>query len=132
MKTHTPQNGFIALMSAMLISVALLTLMISVSFEGYYGRFAILDSELKETSVSLAEACVNIAILRLAQGNEFTGTVPVGDNECEIVDINTVSGNYVIEAQGVYKDAYTNLEVEIDPDFFPETHIVSWVEVPNF
>jgi len=129
--------GFIALISAIIITVVLLTLVVSVSFTGFFGRFDILGSETKEISQGLAEACIETAIIKHAQDNTYAGNndpIPVGENECTIVSITPVgSGNILIRAQGKFpKDgllpAFTNLEVELNPS--NDYSVVFWTEVP--
>jgi hypothetical protein len=130
------QKGYIALISAILISVSLLTMVIAVSFEGYFSRFNVLESEQKEISDYLAESCFNRAVIELTQDEDYdeTPTVDVGDEECTIVAIDdgTFPSNRLISVQGINGEAYTNLEIEIDLDSLPEVDVVSWVEVDSF
>lgn len=137
MKILKSQHGYIALISVIIVSISLLTLVISVSFTGFYSRFSVLESEQKEISNYLAEACINTAILKISQNETYTGaqTISVGAQNCEIVSVTTGNifvSNRLIKAQGVYEDAYTNIEVEIDPDDLPIIDIKSWTEVPSF
>ena len=83
------QEGFIALISAIVISFLLITITVALNFVGFYGRFNILDSEYKETSVGLAEACADSAMLQLVQGiMPLPGTiVTVGSNQCTLVSV---------------------------------------------
>lgn len=137
MKKINSQSGYIALISAILISVSLLTLVIAVSFEGFYSRFSVLESEQKEISAYLAESCVNTAILKIAQDKNYSGNedIRVGKLGCRIFSVYEFDNNnpfppdYIIEAQGTSSDAYTNLEVQIEPS---DSSIVSWTEVPSF
>jgi hypothetical protein len=130
------QKGYIALISAILISVSLLTMVIAVSFEGYFSRFNVLESEQKEISDYLAESCFNRAVIELSQDEEYDETpiVEVGEEECTIIDIEdgTFPSNRLISVQGVNGEAYTNLEIEIDLDSLPEVDVISWVEVGSF
>ncbi len=136
MKSLNYQEGYIALISALLISVSLLTLVIAVSSEGFYSRFNVLESEQKEISTYLAEACVQTAILEIAQDSNYNDDpeiIPVGESsenlECEIVsvDTGTFPSTRLIRTQGINGDAYTNLEVEIGAS--PTHEIISWIEL---
>lgn len=120
------QKGYIALITAILISISLLILTMAVSFEGYFSRFTVLESDHKEKSMYLAEACVQTAILKLAQDSGYTGgeMIPVGDDECRIVP---GTGGNTILVQASSSEAYTNLEVEVGSD----SNIVRWEEVPT-
>ena len=60
-RTKQPTNdGFIALITAILLSAALLILVVAVSLEGYFSRFTVLESEQKEISIYAAETCVQL------------------------------------------------------------------------
>ncbi len=131
----TAQNsngGFIALVSVLLISVVLLLMVTTLSLGGYIGRFNILNSELKRVSASLADACANTAVLKLAEdwnysGNE-TSTVS-GSNTCHIFSVTTVGANpQTLKAQAVYRNSYTNLAITVQQTPFS---ILSWNEIPH-
>ena len=129
-QTNQKNRGFLALTTTMLVSAALIILVIAVGFEGFFARFSILESELKEESVYLAEACVEIAILKIAQDEDYAGgeTVPVGAASC---DIDNVSGDIwakIIETTGVAGDAYTHLEAEVNMGNPTNPIINSWEE----
>lgn len=118
-------RGYIALVSALLLTVVLLVLTVAVSLSGYYSRINVLGSEVKEQSAALAEACVNKAMADVAIGSPVIGPVPFGSNlyaggapyTCDIVSVTPDTpnpGETRIKAQGVYLDSYTNLVVDID------------------
>ena|SRR3989338_10087446 len=121
------QKGFIALMSAIIISVVLLLMITNLSLTGFYGRFNVLDSELKERSSALAEACVDTALLRIA--NDPTYPYPTNDpinvdgNDCIIE--SATGGN--ISTTANYKNYITNLKIEVDSDL----NVTRWEETPN-
>lgn len=126
-----------ALIAAILISISLLILTTAVSFEGFFSRYSILESNLKEQSVYLAEACMNTAILELSQDPDFAdvGTIPVGtDQECQIVSVTvgTFPTYREIQTKAVSGEAVTNLFAEVDTDEVPHIEIRSWQEVANF
>jgi len=136
-RTKQQQNsGFVALISAILISVSLLILTVAVSFEGYHSRFSILESQQKEASTYLAEACINTAILKIAQNIHYAGneTIPVGGESCKIV--SAVQGTFpterIIKAKGISGDAVTNLRVEASFLNSPDIDIDIWEEVASF
>jgi len=139
MKIMISQQGYIALISAILISTSLLILTISVSFEGFYSRFMVSGSEQKEISTYLAKSCVNTAILKIAQDRNYLTKsmeiITVGDTTCHIISIETGNifvSNRLIKAQGRSGQAYTNLVVEIDPSVLPHIAIKTWDELPSF
>ncbi len=129
-------KGYIALVSVLIISLVLLTLAVSVSMTGFYARSNILNSEIKEQSMALAESCVSKAVADVAIGNPSTGVVSFGTNpytgdayECTIVSITPDSpntGETTIETQGIFNDSYSNLVVTIDSN---NQDVLSWIEV---
>lgn len=117
-------RGFIALMTAIIISAILLIVIVVGGLVGFYSRFNVLDAESKERSSALADACAENIRLQLAtSGSVSAGDVVVGDDSCEIV---TDTSPY--EIQAVFNDSYTNVQVGIDPDTF---EVTSWEEVAN-
>jgi hypothetical protein len=124
------KRGFIALTSAILISSVLLTLAAAVSTSAFSSRFSALNGEYKRISLSLAESCVNSALLKIAQNYSYTTTnesVAVGSDNCTIVSIAYVpagSGKraFTIKTQGQYKGAFSNIAVAAtaqDPSVAP-------------
>ncbi|MDZ4230111.1 MAG: hypothetical protein U1C53_03145, partial [Candidatus Veblenbacteria bacterium] len=60
---HQQPKGFIALVSALVVSLILSTIAFSVSSSGYFARLGSSTAEYKRVSLGLAESCVNIAML---------------------------------------------------------------------
>lgn len=123
-------RGFIALMSAIIISAILLIVVASGSLTGFFGRMNIFDSELKERSMNLADACIDQAILKLAQNTAYTGSETitlVGGDTCTIGSIPSASPK-TFKTQGVFRNYYTNLQVTLTSD---NRSVSSWQEVPN-
>lgn len=140
LQTANPQSGFIALISAIIISVVLLAIAATLSLSGFYTRFNILDSEYKKRSLGLAEACAETALLDLANNINYTlqasdGSVPVGTDTCAIVSISPGpprSGPVTIVTKGIFpstgpEQAHSNIKVIIDSTTL---NINSWVETP--
>ena len=89
MNPKSKQNGYIAVMSAVIISVLLLSIVAALSFSTYFTRFNIFDSFTKERSRSLAESCADYALLKLRElPSSYAGyeTITVsGDETCAIL-----------------------------------------------
>ncbi len=66
-------RGFIALTSALIISVVLIGLVATVSASTFFARFDALGGEYKRIASGLAESCANVALLRLAQDYTYAG-----------------------------------------------------------
>lgn len=107
-------RGFIALITAIIISAILLLLATNLSISGFYSRSNILDYELKEISFHLAEACIDQAISKRINNINYSPSpeiITIDNKECQI---ESVHGN-IIKTKSNYKNYITHLEVEIDP-----------------
>src|SRR5581483_11572853 len=118
------EGGYIALISAIIITLVLFALTFSVSSSGYFSRFNSLNGELKRVSLGLAESCENVALLKLAQNYDYTGneTITFGNPplSCTIGTINpapaqraspVTSINPIILATANYQGAFTKINV---------------------
>ena len=139
------QEGFIALISIVLIFSALIILVSVVSISGFYARFNVLDYENKKVSMALAEACGETTLVNLAKDPSYQPTspngdsVPVGSNSCKICSPITgspPSGPFTIITRAVYptsgsSKAYTNLTINGTLTATNFT-INSWDEFSNY
>ncbi|MEK7569738.1 MAG: hypothetical protein AAB500_02525 [Patescibacteria group bacterium] len=105
-------KGFIALFSVIIITLVLLVVAVSLNFTGFFSRFNIFDTEKKEQSSALAEACLEDARLELALNSTFTGGggVTLGTDTCSY-EVES-GGEITISAQA--GDAYTYYWAEVD------------------
>ena|SRR3989338_4690068 len=118
------KQGFVALISASILSAVLLLIATSLSSASFYGRSNILDAELKEKSTALADACVEVAILNLMKNPVYVGEVYVGNDKCVIESVSP--GNVkTIMVRADYGDYITKLEVKVDRDM----SIISYEEM---
>ena len=114
------QSGFIALISAVVISLLLITITVALSLAGFLGRFNILDDEYKKISSGLAESCLDTAVLRLSQNPAYTPdpgvpgdqVVNVGNRTCKIGWINPGGATWpkTIQVIASHSGSFTNLE----------------------
>ena len=133
-KTNNNRQGFIALITAMILSAILMVVTVALNQSSFFARSALLDSEYKEKSTALVESCLNTAILKLAVNPAYAGgeTIPVQTDSCVIrpVQIDVpVAGQDTIETSAVFREASSNLRVIINA---AGLSIISWDEVPGF
>ena len=138
MPVEQKQAGFIALMTAIIIALVLMTLTLSLSLSGFFTRFNIADSEYKERSSALAEACADAALLKIAQNSSYAPTgggevVSVNSDSCRIVAVTKAGTQSIIKTQGIFpnsppEQAYTNLTIVISNS---DLSIISWDETSN-
>ncbi len=137
------ERGFIALISVIIISAILLTLIYTLNASSFFARIDTLTSEYKRTSLGSAEACVNAAMLKIAQNSSYSpaaagdcvslgGTCAGADPQlvCKICSgTNSPSGQATepIYVRALYNGTFTNLKVIIS--IAPSNFIVTnWSE----
>ena len=73
-RTSSKTNGFIALISILIVSSVLLVTTLSLAERGIAHRFFLLKHEQKSMSEQLAEACIHIARIKAYHGVSLQGT----------------------------------------------------------
>ena len=127
------KKGFVALMSAIIISVILLLLVTNLSLTGFYSRLNILDSELKDRSSALAEACADMAILKLVNDINYVlvamdHNISVKTEYCDIYSLTSTSSNITIITKANYNNIYfTTLKIIVDST--NNMSVISWEEI---
>lgn len=124
------KGGYIAITSAVIISILILVITLALSFLTFSSRFNISDSERKERNKALAEACVELAVLRLAQSAAYAGNedILVGNEKCSILPIETNGEQKTIKTKAAVSGLAANLKVVINVSDFS---VVSWEELPS-
>lgn len=131
-------KGFIALMSAIIIATILLLVATTGGLTGIFARGNALDAELKARSVSAADACVDQALLSLANDPGYTGPDTYNLNTLDQCTVETVqldipiAGQLTLTIKGTSganaaARATTNLQVVANT---ADLSIVSWREAP--
>lgn len=130
--TYQPKknnSGFVALISAIIISVILLLIATNLSLTGFYDRSNILDSELKERSSALAEACADTALLKLANDPNYIGgeTITVSGSDTCTIDPTILSDPRTFITKADYNNTYfTKLKIVVD---VASVSVASWEEI---
>ena len=124
-KKQKNQNGYIALMTAIIICLILVGLALLLSASGYFTRFNVLGGEDKRVSLGLAESCVNVALLKIAKSPDYQAgadsdyvsgqgvRVHVGAQECFIKDVTPrdADDKRTIKTQAQFRGAFSNMEI---------------------
>lgn len=121
------KGGFVALISTILICSSILIILSTLSVSEFYGRYNILESELKEKSAGLAEACGDAAILKIINEPAYIGndTVKINGNSCTIGPVSTSGNIKYFTVSSLYKNYNTYYKIKIDKTTF---EILSWEE----
>jgi hypothetical protein len=125
------QKGYIAIISAVVISFLIMGVALTLSFTGFFNRSNISNSEFKKMSNSLAEACASTALFKIAENKDYLGneSVTVDNNTCSIMTIESLGEQKIIKTTATVQNSTTNLKVTIDKTTL---QIASWEEVPTF
>ena len=118
MQINNKNSGFIALISVIIISAVLLIASVNLGLNGFYERFNILNTEFKEISNKLVDACLERARLSIGLSTYTLG-------EIVVLEIESYSCEYIISENGTkieihsrVQDACTYYEVVVEPESF--------------
>jgi len=123
-------GGYAALMSVLLVSGILLLVVSVSSYRGYFSRYNLLQSEFKERSLALAEACADEALLSLARDRNYLGNVSlfVGAEPCRIGPVTSSVTTTNFRTKASFKSAYTTIQISVNTETLV---VVSWEEIAN-
>jgi hypothetical protein len=124
-------QGFIALMSAVVISAILLVVAVTGGLTGFLERSNNVNTELKERSASTADACVDYAFLQIEKDASYAGLTVLSLNPldtCRVV-VSGVSPKVIRVQATSSKAAVTNLDIRY---VATTSQVVSWQEVPVY
>lgn len=129
-------KGFIALMSALVISAVLLLIITGGSLSGFYTRMDALNGEYKERSYALAQACVSETLLALANDPAYAGgatTTVSGSGQCYTGPIaksgSLPSDTYTFRTRSYVSGAYSSIDVTASVG---DLSITKQAEVPTY
>lgn len=121
------RKGYAAIVSAILITAFIIVIVAGVSLASFVGRASSLNVTFKEISRALANACVNVALLRLSEDKNYNGgeVVAVGGKNCDIISVETVGLQTTITVKGEFQNSVTNVRRVVKT---ADLTIVSWEE----
>ncbi len=113
---YAKHQGFVALMSAIIISAVLMLTVVAGALSGIYARSNVLDAELKSRSRAVADACLEQALLLVTNNPSYADTEYQKFNDLDACEL-TITGaaptkTFVI--QGSSTNAVTNLSATYD------------------
>ena len=138
MSIQQQPRGFIALMSALVISSVMLLIATGGSLAGFYTRVTSLNSEYKERSYFLADTCVNQTLLTLAGTPTYTGSATTSvsgtiNGACYTGAVTKAGSapndTYQFRVRSYYMDAYSSVAVTAKVS---DLSITSYTEVPMY
>ena len=132
------QDGYIALVSTMVIMVVLIVITSTLSLSGYFSRFNVLKHEYKRTSSYLAEACADEALLLVANNKSYapiSGGQPIVINSttgtsCKLCSVGSGSPRTIL-TRAKYNNSITNIQVTATLTNTAIT-VTAWQENPTY
>jgi len=130
-KFYHSRNGYIAMTSAVIISMLVISIVFAINLTGYFNRSNVLTSELKDVSLASAEGCAEKALLKYSENNSYAGNenITIGGNECNILPIETSGNNKILKTKSIVQSSVSNIKITFDS---VDMAIISWEELPNF
>ena len=122
-------NGFIALVSVIILGFVLFATVITLGSRSLGTRFLLLDLERKDITDGLAGGCLQVAIINIVgdpayEGNDFE--VNVGDKTCKIISVTNHGAESMIRTKGELNGVTTNYEAVWNKT---QEKIISLVEI---
>ncbi len=114
-KKNNHQNGFIAIITSLLLSAIVYFLAFSFSSSSVLGRYDMVILNNKRESRYLAEDCLEYARLQLAQNINYAGneTITNTNGSCSVGVIQTVGSQKIIPASASLGNGKTVLKLTI-------------------
>ena len=125
------KNGYIALITVIIISAVVLILALGLAFSSLSQKQIIISHNKSLKNYYLANACANYAILQLQKNVGYGGneTVNLDDYVCQVESVfGTGNTNRTIITSSQQGDQRKVLRIEID-QIKPMTIIKSWGEL---
>ncbi len=125
-------NGFIALISVVLISAIMMLIAITLSISSFSQRNNILALEFKERSLTNAEACADEGLLMIANGNSGIATSTINltsEDFCELGPVPQSGNPRVFYTKANFRNYVTNLKISADPVTLT---VISWEEIATY
>lgn len=127
------ENGYVALISVLIIGAIGLTISISILLFGLdFSRTAFVEQQYAQAR-NLADACAEEGLQQVRDDTAFTGTagLTLGDGSCTYTVTNTGGENRTIDAEGSVGTTVSREVVTIDA-ISPQINVVSWQYVADF
>lgn len=106
------QEGFFAVTTAIILSILVLMVSVSLSLRSFNARFNTLGFESKDKSWSLAYGCIEEAIIQVRSSSAYTGssTISIGSSTCRIAVITDSGTDKVIPTEATFDNRTTDLQ----------------------
>ncbi len=134
-RSQNPQNGYIALISVLIMGGVMLVAGLSVSRAGIESAKGAVSSESSLRAHLLADACAEEALLRLRANLLYAGSETVSVNVSEYCTIGSIGGvgatNRLIRATGEINGYVQKIELSV-ATITPMLRVTTWRSVADF
>ncbi len=130
MNIQNKKNGYIALISLIIIGAIVLLIILAITFSGLTQKLNMIEGNHAVRAYYLANACGNYALLKLQQDENYGGNenLVLDGQSCQIEDIwGSGNENRTVFVSSELGLAKKNIRIEIS-QLRPKTIIKSWEE----
>jgi hypothetical protein len=134
MNKEKEKNGYIALVSILLISSLTLFLAVNANLFGISESRMALDGAHSSKAYYLANLCAEEALINLKDDLDYSGneTINIAGGSCEILPLEgSGNENRTIKTTGSFDNKTRKIKIDIDL-VNPVMEINSWLEVTDF
>ena len=123
MNPESKQSGYVALLSAILITVLLVAFATHAGLNSFLLQFDALHAEAKEESMALAKGCLEYFRLHAILGHSLSGEMvvmdPLSQNSCTILDSqqdHPSQGQWLVVTKATVRQSHTVLQSVVASD----------------
>ena len=128
-----PNQGFIALLSILIISTVLFVATLSIAQFGIASRYFIMDLEQKTASYKLAEACLEVVRIKIYNDASYSQNalqnINIDNQICTIESVTKNGLQTIVKVTGKNSLAITHLQIIFNNQ---TSDYISWMEVVHF
>lgn len=108
-------EGYLAITTAIILSFLILAIVSVSGSTALFSRDNNLDFELKKNSYFLARACLEYALIKLADSPSYSGneTRDIDSDQCRVISVETSGLNKIIKTRSQVLGATTNLRLTV-------------------
>lgn len=132
MKKIKQQEGYIILLSVMIIGAISATIAVSLLSLGINSTKTSLTMQQAAQARMMANTCVDLALIEIYNNNLYTGsnTTTTSDGTCTYTVIDTGGSNRTINSSSTVGVVVRKSQVYVDS--FSPINVTSWQEVADF
>jgi hypothetical protein len=128
------KNGYVALISVLILGVLLLSILLSFAFRSIGGSKMVFSLENAHQARSMASLCANMALKKFTNDLYYAGgdSYAVENGNCDIVSVEDgIDVAKIIKVKGVAGEHVANIQIEIQ-ELTDKIYIKSFDYVENF